>query len=1070
MAKYVFNCPYCKSGIESDDSYAGGTADCPVCGKSILVPMPGIQPDRVIGNFKIISKLGSGGMGEVWLAEQLAMERKVALKILSPALVNNPDFVDRFMAEVKMTAKLHHHNMITAFDAGNDQGVYYLAMSYVDGAELSDRIAKEGKIPEKEALHIIRDVAEALNYAWSKFKILHRDIKPANIMIDSDGTPKLMDMGISKCLSEEKELTMTGAIVGTPYYMSPEQARAEELDCRSDIYSLGATFYHLVTGEVPFDANTAMGIITRHITDPLPPPEIKNPELSPQCSALLHIMMAKKREERQEDWERVVDDIKLVLHGKMPGTPLPPSAPVTTASQAIQQIRYVPGEKVLTPLSVDSLPSSIFSPQMTDAVPRPGLISFKTFAVVVALLSVISVTAVVSFILAKNQSDESTNDVPERLEIMKPAPVYKDSKTAASDATSSVDRLRQDSESQVNVLVSDKESEQPVFSEDPAEKERKCRELWELASSFADKNPLQAELACANFEDIRKKFPDLKYAAMASDKIKEIKNRALELKAQKIEKLMASLDKTAEPFVKSEDFQKAIAVYLEYQGPLIEESRGLRQNAAKKLQESADLIKALKERKQAEAESRRTEFYKIYLENMLKPDYSAASDLCSRSADIPLAAEMKKYSDELADADVLILKTLESDIGKYIEVETRDGRKKVRIKKLKGPAIYYEMRLGKGLAVEKTSVKNLSFNEKSKRLSEKVSSEAMSFYIMAYVAKTANPDQILKYMDKLPGPLANAVTSKLDTEKSEKFEDQAQSEFLKMLKIAGFKSDKVSLDEIKSFVADLPYSNTKQEDHKKLLANFKAKFGDTAFAGNSKELMDAFLIPEPEIQKAIKGKILSFNKSTCEICIVYEFNNSDELYDWENMSPRKRMSKAFIADGSLVIGGGAPTILVNRVPFKNLMVSFEGKSEGDFNELLFNPNNCMGFVIGGMGGNVDGYVIGRPPFRGPECHFFRVGQSAMIPGEKINGALSWNSNSVSFAYGNKKWKEISYKQDEVRFGLMGFRTENKYGAIILKGTVEKNWCDNPPEFRQETSDNAPEDDPEDKDMNWGNEN
>lgn len=321
MPEIVFECPLCSVEIEADASFAGGTAQCPGCNGTIMVPMPGIHENMEIAGFRLEHKLGTGGMGEVWLAHQVAIDRKVALKILSPTLTNNKDFVARFMQEAKMAGRLEHPNIITAFDAGVDKGIYYLAVSFVDGIELKDKIRVEKIIPEKESLGIISQIAVALRYAWEDFKILHRDIKPANIMIDRKGVAKLMDMGISKSISEDSNLTMTGVIMGTPYYMSPEQALAKaDIDFRADIYSLGATLYHIVTGSVPYDADTAVGILTKHITDPFPQPKLINPNISDECNALLEIMMAKKKDNRQKSWDNAVRDINLVAEGKMPET------------------------------------------------------------------------------------------------------------------------------------------------------------------------------------------------------------------------------------------------------------------------------------------------------------------------------------------------------------------------------------------------------------------------------------------------------------------------------------------------------------------------------------------------------------------------------------------------------------------------------------------------------------------------------------------------------------------------------------------------------------------------------
>ncbi len=337
MSTITFECPGCHAKLVADNSLCGSIISCKDCGNSVVIPIPGLSEGLEVGGFLLKSKLGVGGMGEVWLAYHSAMDRHVALKILSPKFTSNKMFLDRFMKEAKNSGKLFHPNIVTAYHAGVEGGIYYLAISYVDGKNLRERIDAGEIINERDALLITKALAEALDYAWNEFKIVHRDIKPANIIIDKKGNAKLLDLGISKSLDEDSGLTMTGTFVGTPFYMSPEQALGDKnIDFRADIYSLGATLYHMVTGTVPFDASTAMAIISKHLKDPLPPANERNPALSKACCTLLEIMMAKKREDRQQSWAEVKEDVELVLKGQNPKTvpPKPESGQVYIASDA----------------------------------------------------------------------------------------------------------------------------------------------------------------------------------------------------------------------------------------------------------------------------------------------------------------------------------------------------------------------------------------------------------------------------------------------------------------------------------------------------------------------------------------------------------------------------------------------------------------------------------------------------------------------------------------------------------------------------------------------------------------
>ncbi|OGV45596.1 MAG: hypothetical protein A2017_12345 [Lentisphaerae bacterium GWF2_44_16] len=301
---------------------------CSKCGKSIpasadeqnasicrecafkTVELPVYAPEKQIGDYIIKNHLGIGGMGEVFLAEQKSLKRMVALKILQPGLAGNSEYLERFFNEVRMLAQVEHPNVVKAIEAGMDGSTCYFSMMYIPGKDLK-RYLDEGKVfREHDALEIITQVALALDSVWKTHKLIHRDIKPANIMLAPEGEVKLMDLGISKSLEKKDEITVAGMMIGSPTYMAPEQARAQrDLDFRADMYSLGASYYHMITGIPPYDADTSIGIISMHLSDPIPDPRKTNPSISASSSALIKKMMAKDRNDRFQNWDDAIEEI-----------------------------------------------------------------------------------------------------------------------------------------------------------------------------------------------------------------------------------------------------------------------------------------------------------------------------------------------------------------------------------------------------------------------------------------------------------------------------------------------------------------------------------------------------------------------------------------------------------------------------------------------------------------------------------------------------------------------------------------------------------------------------------------
>lgn len=310
-----FTCSICRGKIRADLDMCGDTIECPHCSNSIMVPLTGISSGMTIATFHLKKQLGMGAMGEVWLADEPVSGRKIALKILSPALTRNPNFIQRFRREVFLAARMTHPNIITAFDAGVDRGIYYLATNFVDGENVEKILRRDGRMGEAEALSIALLMAEALEHAFERHSIIHRDIKPSNIMIDRQGTPFLMDLGVSRTIdSREGNITTAGQYVGTPYYMSPEQARAEDLaGPTSDIYSLGCSLFHMLAGRVPFDANSNVEILSEQLNTPPPSLREHNPGISTACGRLVAGMLEKDSCARPQSWADVICEISSIL-------------------------------------------------------------------------------------------------------------------------------------------------------------------------------------------------------------------------------------------------------------------------------------------------------------------------------------------------------------------------------------------------------------------------------------------------------------------------------------------------------------------------------------------------------------------------------------------------------------------------------------------------------------------------------------------------------------------------------------------------------------------------------------
>ena len=300
--------------------------------------MDNIQPGQMLGPYRIINQVGKGGMATVYKAYQPSVDRYVAIKVLPSQLAESREFATRFQQEARIIAKLEHPHILPVFDYGESDGVAYFVMRYMDAGTLKEKMIEGRPLPLNEINRLFTQLADALSYAHGH-GVVHRDLKPANVLIDSRGNIFLTDFGIAKILeSASPRLTQTDAIMGTPAYISPEQAQGHTVDQRSDIYSLGIILYEMVTGSVPFTAETPLAVLFKHISDPLPPPSLVKPDIPPSIEQVILKALAKDPRDRfataaefVKAWERALQERDTVQRVPESVT-IPPAR--TTGAQA----------------------------------------------------------------------------------------------------------------------------------------------------------------------------------------------------------------------------------------------------------------------------------------------------------------------------------------------------------------------------------------------------------------------------------------------------------------------------------------------------------------------------------------------------------------------------------------------------------------------------------------------------------------------------------------------------------------------------------------------------------------
>jgi serine/threonine-protein kinase len=340
-------------------------------------------PQHLSDRYELGEILGFGGMSEVHLARDLRLHRDVAVKVLRADLARDPSFYLRFRREAQNAAALNHPAIVAVYDTGEAETAAgplpYIVMEYVDGITLRDIVHNDGPIPPRKAIEIIADACQALNFSH-QHGIIHRDVKPANIMISRTGAVKVMDFGIARALADSHSVTQTAAVIGTAQYLSPEQARGDSVDARSDVYSLGCVLYEILTGEPPFVGDSPVAVAYQHVREPPVPPSGRHEGISPDLDAVVLKALAKNPDNRYQTAAEMRADLVRVHNGETPEAPK-----VLTDAERTTLLSSTAAHRSSQPVEVPPRQNAY------GADPRFGRRSVRWWLIVVAALAVLTV-------------------------------------------------------------------------------------------------------------------------------------------------------------------------------------------------------------------------------------------------------------------------------------------------------------------------------------------------------------------------------------------------------------------------------------------------------------------------------------------------------------------------------------------------------------------------------------------------------------------------------------------------------------------------------------------------------
>ena len=799
----TFSCTNCHQELEVGAEAIGTPVECPTCHTALTVPRKELGPGVTIGGFRIERLLGVGGMGQVYLARQLSLDREIALKILPAQMSLQPEAVQRFLSEVKLLARLDHPNIVTAFEAGEDAGVLFLAMAYVRGESLAAKLKRTGALPEAEALPLIEKVAGALGYAWDQHQLLHRDIKPDNILLDPHGEPKLVDLGLAKSLTTATTATVSGMVMGTPNYMSPEQAQGlTNLDCRTDIYSLGMTLYHMVSGKVPFASSSLLETLRKQVSEQLPDPRQFNPQISEPCVTLLETMLAKEVDCRHTTWELLIADLNRVRHKQSPSQQLQ-----KVGGSMLMRLPKSPGPLVHTPAST---PAATIDLRPTRKSPLPRIAAVATLVVAVAVAGVWWM---------ENRSRP-------------PVPPAKLPPTSAIPAAP----------------VAVASPQPPVVDAGQA--------AFLAAQEFVQSKPNDFEAALARFSQVKQTTAGTPWAEQAEREIARLKTA----KARAIEQAVATLRAETDQAIASGAFTDAVQKLEEYHGAFATETAAMRADLVTKLhrkeaegEKTRQTIATAKEqeaavRRQAAAQTALTTVLAEAAADVLQLDYAAArKHVITALADPdlqPVTGELTAANDllgQLATLPDAVLAGFEREKGKTITLEFQNGSfRKLTVAGINTGKVKAQQELAPGQFAEwNFSVNELTTREKLKRLEANATTAGM--LMRGYLSIVAGNWPVAEREFSQMGPglgatLAAAIKQRITAQQLATKETPAKLALAEILQVIGLPATQSNLAEV---IRSKAYTANQVAKTHALVEEFQKKYGDTVTAQTNEIVLAA---------------------------------------------------------------------------------------------------------------------------------------------------------------------------------------------------------------------------------------